>query len=297
MNKVVVFGYGQSPIDSIRFMLKSGIEALVVIDPKDEGKNFWQKSLLKYCIDENVRFIQPLSFEEKGFLSSLEKFNPNIILSIQCRKIIKKRIIEMVNREIFNFHFADLPRNRGCFPGVWHLLNNDRHVAVSLHKLLEGIDDGPIIDKERKKILLSDTAKDIYFWSSSTVSKLLRRNLKNLLTKKYHAKPQDSSMATYYSRKSVDFENVFINWNKDSDLVARFIQAFIFPPLQFPKTRYENKIFEISGIMKIKKGKRIGPPGTILYKRGRQAEVQTEDGSISVRLDNGNFKKGKFFYI
>lgn len=299
MVTILLFCNGKAAIPTIHYLHSLQYKMYVVVDSDDKGKDTWQPSLKKYCQKNNILFISPINYTDKEFIRELRTIQPTVIFSIQCKQIIKKEIINIVNGEIFNFHFADLPKNRGCYPGIWHLRNGDRYVGVTLHKLTEGIDDGPIIDKVRKKITIADTGQSVYEWSCNQVLPLFRRNLKHILAKKYLAVEQDSSQANYYSRNSITFTNLFVDWNQKIFLVSRYIQAFIFQPFQFPKTRYGTTEINITGVVKVTKKSRETLPGSILSAKKGNIEVQAKDGSImlSIADELKNIKPGEYFYL
>lgn len=299
MLNIILFCNGKAGIPAINYLINNAYNICVVVDPADVGKNTWQPSLKAYCQKNKIPFMDPPCYSNKAFLDDLYKFKPAVMFSIQCKKIIKKETIDIVSGEIFNFHFSDLPKNRGCFPGAWHLLNEDKYVGVTLHKLTEGIDDGPIIDKIKKKVTISDTCRSIYDWSCNQVLPLLKKNLRHILTKEYVAVQQNKSLANYYSRNSINFTKLFVDWNQDVNKVSRYIQAFIFPPFQFPKTRYGAAEINIIGVVKVTKKKREALPGTILSVKTESIEVQVEDGSISLSVADKlrNIKPGEYFYL
>ncbi len=298
MNKrIVIFGNGQAPLKSLTYLIQNKFTVLVVVDPNDTSLDSWQKSLSKFCINNSVPFLKPSSYKNINFYNKLLQFNPNIILSIQCRNIINKEIIKLVNGRIYNFHFSNLPLNRGCYPIVWHILNEDKFTAVTLHKLTPQIDDGDIIDKIQKKIILSDTSKSIYFWSINQTFTLLKRNLNKLLKNSFVATRQNEKKSSYYSRKSLNFNDTFVNWNQSAKKVSRFIQAFIFPPYQYPKSRYKNKTVQIIAVNKIQNQKRDNVPGTIIYNHNHNLLVQCKDGQIEIQLRNNKNRMSNNLYI
>lgn len=294
---ILIFANGKAPIPSIQFLHGEKHDLLVVVDSDDNGIDNWQSSLKLYCKNNNIPFIQSVSFKESTFLKKISDFQPNVILSIQCRKLIQKEIIDMVKGEIFNFHFADLPKNRGCFPGIWHLLNDD-YIGVTLHKLTPGIDDGPILDKIRRKIIIKDTGRFVYEWCCGQVLPLLKRNLPKIVKKNYKDFPQNNALANYYSRNSLDFSHLFVDWNQNSDKVVRFIQAFIFPPFQFPKVRFEKEEIELIAVLSSRKTKRKTMPGTILSVKDDVVKVGVKDGLVAVKLQRHiKLRKGDYFYL
>lgn len=299
MPNIILFCNGKAGIPTINYLINDSYNVYVVVDPADMGKDTRQPSLKAYCQKNKISFMDPLSYSSKTFINDLRELKPAVMFSIQCKKIIGKKIIDIVNGEIFNFHFSDLPKNRGCFPGAWHLLNEDKYVGVTLHKLTEGIDDGPIIDKIKKKVTVNDTCRSIYDWSCGQVLPLLKKNLRHILSKKYVTVHQDESLANYYSRNSINFTKLFVDWNQEVNKVSRYIQAFIFPPFQFPKTRYGIAEINITGVVKVTKKSRETLPGTILSAKKGNIEVQVKDGSIMLLVADElkNIKPGECFYL
>jgi len=84
-------------------------------------------------------------------------FEPDMVISIYYRHIIKRHIIEACRGRIFNAHPSLLPRHRGCSSIPWAMIEGDRETGITFHYIDEGVDTGPIIIQERTAILASDT--------------------------------------------------------------------------------------------------------------------------------------------
>ena len=56
-------------------------------------------------------------------------------------------IDKFFSKELFNFHFSLLPKYRGCHTNFFQIYNGEKISGVTLHKIDNGIDTGPIIDQ------------------------------------------------------------------------------------------------------------------------------------------------------
>ena len=55
----------------------------------------------------------------------LTKLNLDYIFSASWPKLLNRRILELPRIGCFNIHVAMLPKNRGCMPIHWAIINND----------------------------------------------------------------------------------------------------------------------------------------------------------------------------
>lgn len=72
-------------------------------------------------------------------------FEPDLIISIYYRTIIKQPVIDRVKGRIFNAHTSLLPRHRGRSPVPWSIIEGDKQTGITYHYIDAGIDTGPVI--------------------------------------------------------------------------------------------------------------------------------------------------------
>lgn len=99
----------------------------------------------------NVKTISD-SINSKENIELVRSLNADLILIIAGNQIIKKDILKSTKFGIFNVHSSLLPEYKGLMPTFWVLKNEEDKTGVTLYKLTEGIDDGPIIANKEFKI-------------------------------------------------------------------------------------------------------------------------------------------------
>jgi folate-dependent phosphoribosylglycinamide formyltransferase PurN len=67
------------------------------------------------------------------------------ILSIAATQILKKRILNSPTKMCINIHAGLLPNYRGFNPSFWCMLNGEKTTGITIHKMVEELDAGPII--------------------------------------------------------------------------------------------------------------------------------------------------------
>ncbi len=284
MKKVIILGNNTIGVELTKHCLEHPqIEILAVRpEPNDKGVDNWQKSLLKFCLDNRIKILNERKLSNERFVKKIKNFNPDFIFSFQCRSIIPKSIINIPKYGIINLHFAYLPKYRGCYPIAWALLNGEKEVGVTLHYIDDGIDTGDIIYQEKIPVLSKDTARSIFDKLTNLGILIFKRKIDDLLRLNIQPKKQLDREAIYYSKYSLDFSKNFINWNQNNILVYNFIKAFIFPPYQYPQTRYKNKTFSVSKCRLSKRNFVKIQPGTIISLSNNKIVVATKKGYIDI---------------
>ena len=223
---VCIAGKNQCSIDFLKFTAKKIKKRNILVLPNksDKGKLTWQPSLRSYAEKNNFKITN---------LKSLYKIENLIFISIEFEEIINLKNFK--TKELFNFHFSLLPKYRGCHTNFFQLYFGEKNSGVTLHKIDNGIDTGPIISNIKFKININDNALVNYKRLMKSSSLLYRKNFVKIIKNNYKEKKQNNKRSTYFSRSSVNYDKMkhFSIKNMNLKFFHR-IKAFIFPPLQLP---------------------------------------------------------------
>ena len=133
---VVLLGKGSLAIQAASWLKKAHNLVLIVPDMPDPS---WTRSLKDWANNNDVHAIGSGDYRDvPGDLKI------DLAISIFYGKIIKKDFIDRCG-DIINLHNGPLPKYRGVRPINWALKNNEGTHGVTIHRITEGIDDGPIL--------------------------------------------------------------------------------------------------------------------------------------------------------
>ena len=147
--------------------------------------------------------IQPKwkSVDYKNFHSQIISLKPDLLLVHSYSMIIREDVLSVIRLGGLNIHTALLPRNRGCNPIQWAILNNDYNTGVTLHQLDSSLDTGPIIDQHKVPIFFEDTWLDVRDRLNKATEELLSNNISSILNNDWVALPQCDAKATFGKRR------------------------------------------------------------------------------------------------
>jgi methionyl-tRNA formyltransferase len=162
------------------------------------------------------------------------KNNPNIELISQWRKanfglvasygkILTEKEISHFKFGLLNVHPSLLPQYRGGKPVVATILQGEKITGVTIIKLVEKVDAGPIVAQKQEKVLTNDTTESLEKRLFKRGGELLNKILIDYLTGRISPRLQDEKSASWAPKlKKEDGE---IDWQKSPAYLERFIRA------------------------------------------------------------------------
>lgn len=231
----------------------------VIPNSTDDGVDDWQPSLLKYCNTNSLSLSQIVDLYDE----------PNLIFfSLEYNKLINPQ--KFKTKKLYNLHFSALPKYKGMYTSIHPILNGEKESGVTIHCIDSGIDTGDIIYQEVFPIDINDTSRDLYFKYLDYGTSLVKKNINQIIKNNFSSTSQKHLQSSYYSRKSIDFNNISIDFNKTSFEIHNQLRAYIFPEYQLPKIK--NKFIYKSVITDVV----IGPK--VLCEDGEKIILSGIDG-------------------
>ena len=265
---VCVAGKNNIAINAVEFLLREKLvaenELIVIFNRTDEGKDSFQKSFRKFCMERHLRI---------GVLEELFQIENLILISLEFDRIIP--VQKFCSQKLYNIHFSLLPKYKGMFTSALPILHGENHSGVTLHEIDMGIDTGDIIAQMKFTIGADSTARDLYLKYIKFGTDLFKENIGNLLVGNFNKQPQSSLNSSYYSKKSVDYANLQIDLKKTAFEIKNQVRAFNFKEYQMPVI-FE-KIIDSAVILSDKSTLKTG---TIINETEKYIDIATIDYNL-----------------
>lgn len=225
--KVILCGGATGPSLEIAYMLaaNSEVDDLAIFTHLPPESYEGTKTLLNVATGLDV-WRSTNDINETRF-----PFEPDIIVSIYYRTIIKPRIIEMVNGKIFNAHTSLLPRNRGRSPIPWAIFTDDKWTGITYHYIDAGIDTGPIILQAAVQIDEDETQTSLFVKIDQTVINYFPAAL-SLVLAGWPGVVQ-RGIPSYHGAGPPHNGEINPDWPWAK--IMRFVRAMTYPPLPYAR--------------------------------------------------------------
>jgi methionyl-tRNA formyltransferase len=191
-------------------------------------------------------------------------------------QILPKSILEAVPLGCFNLHASLLPRWRGAAPITRAITAGDTETGVTVMRMEEGLDTGPIALAERVAIGPDMTAGELHDVLARLGADLMVRALGDLERGALQLKPQPATDVTLAPK--IENRETRIDWARPWKRVHDHARGLS------PAPGAWSALEEAGGPLRIKvlrttRGEGHGPPGTLL---SGSFEVACADGAVRI---------------
>lgn len=269
MKKLIIAGFGQ-PIIDLYNVLKNKFHISGVILDYERKQKF--PSFYEFLSQENLKTY---SFEEAQILQ------PDVILVINYNKIIDVSTINIPF--LLNIHLGLLPTYRGNNANSWSILNGDRNIGYTIHRVNEVLDGGDIFYKFGYEIKENETYNEAKKAINDDLFSKLDSVLGDIISGKLQAVSQKDEAFVYCS-KLIPEDGIITNWNCDTESIFNRYIIFAKPLGTGLKMKYNDKIIDIHKISSIPNFKKSnGYPGAVVLKNtDGSVWIKTKDTAISL---------------
>ena len=192
--------------------------------------------------------------EEYRFIKNL---NADLAIVVAYGKLIPKNFLNLTKKGFINIHGSILPSWRGAAPIQRSIMNLDKETGISIMKLVETLDSGPVSNIHKIKLDQNNNAEEISEKLSFLAAEKILDEIDDILNDKAKFIDQDHSKASY--AKKIEKIEGEINWNDEAQKIIGKINGLFPVPgafFNFKGERYK--------ILKAVIGNGIGQAGEVL---------------------------------
>ncbi|MBK6985652.1 MAG: hypothetical protein IPH32_13270 [Bacteroidetes bacterium] len=174
MDKVVIFADHTIGYWLTEYLLQNQKNYFIADVYTNETANAWWDDLR---LLQNYYPIKIKLFDPDTTYLELKKTNPDYLLLLSWKHLIKKNILENVKVCTVNLHYSLLPKHRGVYPVNWAIYSGDTETGITFHIVDEKVDNGPIVGQLTEKISVFDDAFSLIQKLDILALKLFKKNM------------------------------------------------------------------------------------------------------------------------
>tara|TARA_A100001011_G_scaffold129373_1_gene136363 strand:- start:15 stop:947 length:933 start_codon:yes stop_codon:yes gene_type:complete len=160
--------------------------------------------------------------EEYEFIKNL---NADLAIVVAYGQIIPKEYLNLTKKGFINIHGSILPKWRGAAPIQRSIMNLDNETGISIMKMNEKLDSGPVSNTYKIKLNQNFNAREISEKLALLAADKILDNVNDILKDNAKFVKQDESKASY--AKKIDKMEGRINWNdKASNILGKINGLF-----------------------------------------------------------------------
>jgi methionyl-tRNA formyltransferase len=221
--RIVFMGSPEFAVPSLDALVEGGHEVVCVYTqpprPAGRGKGQQKTAVHQRSEDLGIEVRCPRTLRHTGEQAKFTALDADLAVVAAYGLILPKAVLEAPKAGCINVHASLLPRWRGAAPIQRAILAGDETTGVTIMRMEEGLDTGPMLLK-RETGIDRKTAGEL----TNELARLGAEALIDWLDNPAPPVPQPEEGVTYASK--VDKTEARIDWGQSAEQVERQVRAF-----------------------------------------------------------------------
>ena len=281
--RLVFMGTPEFAIPTLNALIDHGYEILTVVTqpdrPKGRGRKLAAPPVKELALAHRIEVLQPEKASGDQFCDLIRRMEPDLIIVVAFGQILKEDLLSVPKWGVINIHASLLPKYRGAAPIQWAILNNESRTGLTVMRMDEGLDTGPILFQEELPLLKDETAGQLHDRLALLAGVIIIKTLTDMANTYVKEVPQDDSLATYASK--IERGDSLIDWNQPANKISCLIRAL--DPRPGAYTLLNGKEIKLFSPTVVDEGGLEGVPGRVLTYMKEGIHVETGQGIIGIR--------------
>ena len=281
--RLVFFGSDAIALPALEYLhWAEGVELAGVISqpdrPAGRGRHLHTNPVAAWALAKGIELLQPdkPGAEEADWLRAHQA---ELALVMAYGHILRPNVLEAVPRGMWNLHASPLPAYRGASPVESAIIAGEKETGVTLMRMVNKMDAGPIAGMETIPILAADTGPVLRARLAQACVPLLQRHLRDLGTGAMKTTEQIENLASY--TRKLTKHDAQVDFAATAAELERRVRAFS----SWPGVAIEHGGQAIKiGTATVLDEATFAPPGGVVRANAAGVDVATGQGVLRLLM-------------
>jgi len=192
--------------------------------PAGRGRRLLASPVKELALADGIPVYQPEKLRQVEAIERIRTWAPDLVVVAAFGQILPPAVLEIPRFGSLNIHASLLPRWRGASPVQAAILAGDTVTGVTIMKMDEGLDTGPILAQREVVIKQAENAGELESRLAEVGADLLIEVLPDYVEGRLQPVPQPSEGVTLCRR--LPKQSAYIEWGRPAEELARHVRAF-----------------------------------------------------------------------
>jgi len=205
LKKIVFMGTPLFAVPILKSLYQNGYSVSVVYtqppQKSQRGQKINKSPVQGISETLKIEYRTPSSLKDnKEEYNYLKELDADIAIVVAYGKIIPKEYLGLVKKGFINIHASLLPKWRGAAPIQRSIMNLEKETGISIMRIGEKLDTGPICNSYKIGIKNEDSSEIISEKLSALAAEKILDNIDEILEDKIEFKEQNHNEASYAAK-------------------------------------------------------------------------------------------------
>jgi methionyl-tRNA formyltransferase len=244
---IIFAGTPEFAVPALEKIYLAGFEIKLVLTQPDRksgrGMNIKKSPVKQKSIELDIPVYQPeVLINNKEAINKITSKKADILIVVAYGLIIPDEILNAYNGHIYNIHASLLPRWRGAAPIHRAIEAGDKEAGITIMKIVNKLDAGPMIMKEKLSVSEEDTTDSLSKKLSDIGASLITTLLNDIERGKVIKLEKQNEENVTYAKKINKLEAI-ADFNNSPEVLCQKIRAF--NPFPMININFEGKSLKI----------------------------------------------------
>ncbi len=248
--------------------------------PAGRGRSMASPPVKEEAVRRGIPVFQPEKARHPDAVARIAAEAPDLIVVAAYGHILPKSILDIPRLGCINVHASLLPRYRGAAPINWAVARGETVTGITIMRMDEGMDTGPMLYVREMPIGEDDTAETLFSKLSIVGAEALREALRKLREGTLDGTPQDAALATY--APMLKKEHGRIDWSRPAGEIRNLVRGMTPWPSAF--ALHAGKTLKVLSSAVAAESAPAGEPGEFVAFGRDGISVACGEGVLRLRI-------------
>lgn len=163
--RILFLGSSEFALPTLRSILNDGHTVVTVVTQPDRaqgrGRHLLPTPVKAEALQAGLPILTPPDVNAPDVVAEIKSLRADLAYVAAFGQKIGPELLAAFPVGIINLHPSLLPALRGAAPVQWAVLNGDEETGVSIFRLVEKMDAGPVLVQRRTAIVPGETADEL----------------------------------------------------------------------------------------------------------------------------------------
>jgi len=228
LKKIIFMGTPLFSVPILKSLYQNGYSVCVVYtqppQKSQRGQKINKSPIQGISETLKIEYRTPSSLKNnKEEYDYLKELDADIAIVVAYGQIIPKEYLSLVKKGFINIHASLLPKWRGAAPIQRSIMNSERETGISIMRIGEKLDTGPICNSYKIRIMDNDNSETISEKLSALAAEKILDNIDEILEDKINFEEQKHDDASYAPK--IEKTEGHIKWNETAENIIAKING------------------------------------------------------------------------
>jgi methionyl-tRNA formyltransferase len=225
--RIVYFGTPAFAVPALRALIQSRHPVVALVSqpdrPRGRGHQVAPTPTKALALQHRIPVLQPTKLRDQAFMDEMSALRADLGVVAAYGRILPEPLLQIPRLGMINVHASLLPKYRGAAPIHRAVIDGETETGVTIMRLVEELDAGPMLASIRWPIAPDATSVDVERDLAEVGARLLVETVDRMAAGPVTETPQDDARATFAPK--IAKSDSSIDWNMPAARIHNLVRG------------------------------------------------------------------------